>query len=312
MDAAEIRRRVLEAGASACGIARVEPLTEAEYHLHESWVASGKHGEMSYLENYAPLRHDPATLLDGAKSIIVAAFNYYHRDNGPLRWARYALGRDYHEEVRERLSAVASRMEGESRVTVDTAPLRERLWAVKAGVGFTGLNGLLIVPGTGSWVVLGEILTTLDLEPDRPLDSAGCGECGLCVSSCPGGALDGCGGMDARRCRSYLSIEYRGDDIPSLGGRVYGCDICQEVCPHNRNIRESEIFVPRPEVTALTRERILEMSQEQFSRIFSHSAIKRTKSSGLRRNALRLGTEGRHGDAGSHPEGADNLADGEA
>ncbi len=312
MDAAEIRRMVLAAGAAACGIARVEPVGTDDALLHESWVAAGRHGEMNYLEKYAPQRRDPATLLEGARSIIVAAFNYYHRDNGELRWARYALGRDYHEEVRERLSTVAARLPGESRVTVDTAPLRERLWAVRAGVGFTGLNGLLIVPGIGSWVVLGEILTTLELEPDRPLNDTGCGECGRCVRSCPGHALDGCGGMDARKCRSYLSIEYRGEHIPPLDGRIYGCDICQEVCPHNAVARESEVFTPRSSVTELTREQILEMQQEEFSRVFSHSAIKRTKLSGLRRNALRLGAKGRYGDAGSDTKSADDLSDGEA
>lgn len=311
MDSAEIKRLVTGAGACACGIASVSPVSPDEEKLCTGWIASGKHGAMEYLARYQDVRRDPALLLPGARSIIVAAFNYYHRDNGSLHWARYALGRDYHEEVRERLSEVAAMLPGEHRVTVDTAPLRERYWAVRAGVGFTGLNGLLIVPGTGSWVVLGEILTTLELEPDSPLAVSGCGNCGRCLSACPGKALDGRGGMDARKCRSYLSIEYRGEDIPHLGGRVYGCDICQEVCPHNRGARESDIFTPRGEVISLSLEDVRGMRQEEFSRLFSHSAIKRTKLSGLLRNALRCGTESRDGDAGTHSESLGHTTDGD-
>ncbi len=286
----------LEAGAVAAGVAElceVEP--EAE-ELYRQWIAEGKHGEMSYMERYQDVRHDPRLLLEGARSIIVAAFSYYtpalyDGDMGGkrLKWARYALGRDYHEEVRERLSQVATAITeatgAQCRVTVDTAPLRERYWAVKAGVGFIGVNNQLIVPGAGSWCVLGEIITTLELEPDAPCTSS-CDGCMKCVRACPGHALDGKGGLDARKCMSYLSIEYRGDDVPDFGDRIYGCDICQEVCPHNAGAAPTRIdgFRPRPEILALTRERIAHMEQSEFSCIFSHSAIKRTKLAGLVRN----------------------------
>ncbi len=302
MDAAEVKALLAKAGATACGIARIEPVDLAEEELYARWLAAGRHGEMSYLEKYAEIRRDPELLLPGARSIVVAAFNYYHANNGsPLRWARYALGRDYHEEVRERLTGAASEMGGEWRVTVDTAPLRERYWAVKAGVGFIGLNGMLIVPGAGSWVVLGEIVTSLELAPDTPT-AHGCGNCGRCIASCPGHALDGYGGLDARKCRSYLTVEYRGENLPGLDKRVYGCDICQEVCPHNREAAESDIFIPRSELMSLATEDIIEMEQGDFSRIFSHSAIKRTKLSGLRRNALRCTEQGRDTHTGNNPE----------
>lgn len=303
MDKIEIKRLVAEAGAVGVGVVTLGTVDDCAEELYQQWIAQGKHGEMAYLEKYADVRHDPRLLLDGAKSMIVAAFCYNCGVNGladrkdALKWARYALGRDYHEEVRDRLGRVAeviSQQTGAAcRVTVDTAPLRERYWAVKAGVGFLGVNNQLIVPGAGSWCVLGEIITTLDIEADAPCEDS-CLGCMRCVQACPGHALDGCGGMDARKCKSYLSIEYRGDDVTPLGDRIYGCDICQEVCPHNVGVTLSNIgnFKPRETILALSREDISVMEQSEFSRIFSHSAIKRTKLAGLQRNARAKGTEG--------------------
>lgn len=299
MKSADVKKLVLEAGAVATGIAKARPVDQEAEDLYQSWINAGRHGEMEYMERYAEVRHDPRLLLDGAESIIVAAFNYYTPANhggavaggsGPLKWARYALGRDYHEEIRERLSAVAGEITAltgaQCRVTVDTAPLRERYWAVEAGLGFIGVNNQLIIPGTGSWVLLGEIITTLPLEADEPCRLS-CDGCMRCVKACPGRALDGHGGMDAGRCMSYLTIEYRGEGPIGCGDRIYGCDICQEVCPHNSCASPSEIsaFAPRESILSLTRDDILTMEQGEFSRIFTHSAIKRTKLAGLRRNA---------------------------
>lgn len=293
MTSCDIRRLTLEAGATASGVARLCEVDPEAEELYARWIAGGCHGEMSYLERYRDVRRDPRLLLEGAESIIVAAFSYFtpglfERGDG-LKWARYALGRDYHEEVRERLGRVAGAITeatgAQCRVAVDTAPLRERYWAVRAGVGFIGVNNQLIVPGAGSWCVLGEIITTLGLEPDPPCTLT-CDGCMRCVRACPGCALDGRGGLDARKCRSYLSIEYRGEDVPEFGDRIYGCDVCQEVCPHNASAAPTGVaaFSPRPEILALTRERIAGMEQSEFSRIFSHSAIKRTKLAGLVRN----------------------------
>lgn len=299
MKSADIKKLVLEAGAVATGIAKARPVDQETEDLYQSWINAGRHGGMEYMERYAEVRHDPRLLLDGAESIIVAAFNYYtpanHGDSmagssAPLKWARYALGRDYHEEIRDRLSAVTGEITSitgaQCRVTVDTAPLRERYWAVEAGLGFIGVNNQLIIPGTGSWVLLGEIITTLPLDADGPCRLS-CDGCMRCVKACPGRALDGHGGMDAGRCMSYLTIEYRGEGPIGCGDRIYGCDICQEVCPHNSCASQSEIpaFAPRESILSLTRDDILTMEQGEFSRIFTHSAIKRTKLAGLRRNA---------------------------
>lgn len=299
MKSADVKKLVLEAGAVATGIAKARPVDQEAEDLYQSWINAGRHGEMEYMERYAEVRHDPRLLLDGAESIIVAAFNYYTPANhgcavagssGPLKWARYALGRDYHEEIRDRLSAVAGEITSitgaQCRVMVDSAPLRERYWAVEAGLGFIGVNNQLIIPGTGSWVLLGEIITTLPLEADEPCRLS-CDGCMRCVKACPGRALDGHGGMDAGRCMSYLTIEYRGEGPIGCGDRIYGCDICQEVCPHNSCASPSKIpaFAPRESILSLTRDDILTMEQGEFSRIFTHSAIKRTKLAGLRRNA---------------------------
>lgn len=285
-------------GAVAVGVAKAEPVTAQDEQLYLDWIAQGKHGEMDYLDRWHDVRRDPRLLLDGAKSVIMAAFRYpgsqeVTGNEGPLRWARYALGKDYHEVVRERLTHTAHQISETTgaacRVTVDTAPLRERYWAQRAGIGYMGLNGQLIVPGAGSWVVLGGIITTLELQPDKPATGT-CLGCMKCVMACPGQALNGNGSVDARRCMSYLTIESRNPDALDgidLKGRVYGCDVCQEVCPMNIDVTGNIIdeFTPRKEIIALSRDRIASMEQADFSRIFSHSAIKRTKLAGLRRNA---------------------------
>lgn len=250
---------------------------------------------MSYMERYPGLRMNPDGLLPGSRSVISFAFPYFHPDapgDSDVVFARYALGDDYHDVVRERLAPIAawiSSISGaDTRVCVDTAPLFERYWAVRAGIGFCGLNGNLIVPEAGSWVFLGEILTTAVITPDAPLNQS-CGECRRCIEACPGHAIRPDGTIDARRCRSFLTIESRDPELPQdvdLGRRIYGCDICQEVCPCNASPRVTTIeeLFPRPSVISLTRDDILNMSQEQFSCIFRRSAVKRAKLAGLRRN----------------------------
>ena len=316
MENVELQGLLEQAGADAWGVAPCTDVAEEDARLYEEWIASGKHGEMKYLESWPEIRRRPGLLLEGARSIICAAFSYYNPENrgeGGLRWARYALGTDYHDEIRRRLSeaakAITEKTGAECRVCVDTAPLRERLWAERAGVGYIGKNGLLIVPGAGSWCVLGFILTGHEFSP-TPAEPRSCLGCGRCVRACPGQALDGRGGIDARRCRSYLTIEYRGSEMPRLtGGRVYGCDICQEVCPHNRYAptTRTEAFWPRPGVLGLTLGKIAEMTQEEFSALFRGSAVKRTKLAGLRRNAA--AAEPGEGDAGDDAKTRDNLGE---
>lgn len=300
---ADLLARLRDSGAYRVGIADLgSGVGDEASRVYNSWIERDCNGEMTYLAAHSDLRDDPRLLLEGAKSIICCAFNYYYPlPDSPLRWARYALGDDYHEVLRRRLSEVARWFTGqtgaECRVCVDTAPLRERYWASRAGVGFIGLNNHLIIPGAGTHFLLGEILTTLPLPPDTPC-TATCGNCRRCIARCPGHALDGDGSIDARRCISYLTIEYRGD-LPAVipyGDHIYGCDECQEACPHNSAPPVSEIpeFLPRPDILSLTTEKILSLDQPSFSGIFSHSAVKRTKLAGLRRNAATLSQEKGH------------------
>lgn len=289
-------RQAAQAGAVACGVAPCEPVDSKVLDTFRRWIDSGSHASMDYMTRYPDLRANPVGLLPGARSVISFAFPYYH-PSAPGRsdviFARYSLGDDYHDVIRDRLSAVASWITsvsgGQTRICVDTAPILERYWAQRAGIGFCGLNGLLIVPGIGSWVLLGEILTTAVIPPDVPLLQS-CGECRRCIEACPGHAIRPDRTIDARRCRSFLTIENRDPVLPdsvSLGRRIYGCDICQEVCPWNAAPAVTAIkeFLPRPEILSLTRRDILGMDQQRFSLIFRKSAIKRAKLTGLRRNA---------------------------
>lgn len=316
MDAAEIKQLLKAAGAFKSGIAPAEEVDADRMADYDRWLSEGRHASMAYLEKYNDIRRNPALLLPGAKSVISSVFNYWWgRSDSPLQWASYALGDDYHDVVRSRLQSVADTIVRETgaecRVCVDTAPIPERYWAVRSGVGFIGLNRQLIVPGAGTHFFLGEIITTLPITPDYP-ETRTCGECRRCLTSCPGGALSDTG-LDANRCLSYLTIEHRGDFPATVstspassdrqadndqslspairfGRHIYGCDICQDVCPHNRfaPISEIEEFRPRPAILRLDTEAIISMEQEDFSTLFRRSAIKRTKLAGLQRNAIKI------------------------
>lgn len=288
-----------DAGACAAAFVRLEALDDADTALYDNWIARGANAGMDYLARYSDIRRDPRLLLDGAQSMLVAAFAYAPTPDRRSRLiADYALGDDYHTVLRERLRPVAQLMESlhegsATRICVDTAPLRERLWAARAGLGSIGLNNQLIIPGIGSRVFLAEILWTAPLPQHSKFNiqhSKSCISCRRCVDACPGGALDGKGGIDAGRCLSYLTIEHRGDlpDTLSLRGRrIYGCDICQDVCPCNTPTPPEPVpeFAPRPAVASLTLNDIAAMDAATFSRTFARSAVKRAKLSGLLRNA---------------------------
>lgn len=315
---------ILDAGACAAGIAPCTAVPASEARLFDSWIESGRHGTLDYMTRYPDQRRDPRLLLEGARSVIVAAFRYPSPAEltyapGHVNWARYAVGDDYHDVVRRRLTAAtelitqtwqssqATPTEPAYRITVDSAPMRERYWAWRAGVGIIGLNGQLIVPGIGASVLLATIITTLPLEPTEPLSatpSPACTMCRRCVQACPGHALDGHGGVDARRCLSCLTIENRDPELPAevseylqASGRIYGCDICQEVCqmgattPINRTDGAGDFpgvipeLRPRKGILSLTTEDLRQMDQATFSATFTRSAIKRAKLAGLRRNA---------------------------
>ena len=327
-----LRSLLFEAGACGVGIAPCLPVPESEWNLYENWISRGHHAEMGYMTNYPDVRRDPGLLLPRARSIIMTAFRYPSPadlvyEPRQVKWARYAVGDDYHDIIRRRLTQVTESLsqiisdadressgpEGPAfRVTVDTAPLRERYHAWRAGIGYFGLNGQLIVPGIGSSVLIGAIVTTLDLTASLPLTpspSPACRRCGRCLAACPGHALDGRGGVDARRCLSFLTIESRAPELSEATidhlratGRLYGCDICQEVCPLSSpsghtdsdllptpqiNPRSEVIpeFAPRPALLGLSPDDIRQMDQPLFSATFARSAIKRAKLAGLKRNS---------------------------
>jgi epoxyqueuosine reductase len=237
LDAGTVKRLAAECGFELAGVARAEPLPEFE--LYREWVAAGMAGEMRYLAGRrGQMRADPRSLLPSARSIICVG-KLYNRVWAPEEWvgiARYARGRDYHDVMRAGLRRLVERLKEAGafdwKICVDTAPLLERAYARRAGLGWIGKNRCLIREGFGSWFVLGELLVSLELEPDAPPPDR-CGKCTRCIAACPTGALMKKGDgwwLDARRCISYLTIELGG----SVSGHVFGCDICQEVCPWNR------------------------------------------------------------------------------
>lgn len=268
------------------------PVSDLAREQYETWIAKGHHGTMAYLEHHAALRTDPRTLLEGARTLIAVAFPYFTDEPFKLPVSLYARGRDYHEVVRERLSAVAAQLPGQTRVCVDTAPLRERYWAQRAGLGFIGRNNQLIIPGLGSYCFLGFILSTCAWNGPEPASVPdGCGNCRRCVDACPGRCLNANGSaVNATRCLSYLTIEHRGELPTEKLPVLYGCDVCQRVCPHNGAVSPTPIadFHPSDTLASLTTDNIAAMTPEQFADIFRHSAIKRTKLAGLKRNALAL------------------------
>lgn len=295
----EIREYASECGFDACGFAEAHPADAAAAGEYRRWIAEGKHFCMDYLDRYSDVRDDPRLLLDGARTVISFALNYYpsqfQPDDAP-QFAYYAYGKDYHDVVKAKLRDVAAfiteRWDASCRVCVDTAPVRERYWAQQAGIGFVGRNNQLILPGRGSYFFLGEIVTDLQVEPDKPC-GASCGDCRLCVDACPAEALPGdYGALDARRCISCITIEYRGDftleKAAVLGNRVYGCDECQKACPHNRFARPSKTmeFLPSPEFLAMSYDSLSRLTEDGFRRLFKGSAVKRAKYSGLMRNIM--------------------------
>ena len=292
-----VREEALRLGFSACGFAKAEPVSEEVAATLDRWTEMGYHAEMGYMERNRDLRLDPTQLVPGCRTLIVVALNYYPKQILPregFQIAYYAYGKDYHRVVKDKLHQLLSYVktlapEVEGRAFCDTAPLLERYWAVKAGLGFVGLNRQLIIPGKGSYFFLGVLAVNMDLESephDMPLS---CGGCKRCLLACPTGALTR-DGIDCRRCLSYLTIEHRGP-IPEemaqkIGRRIYGCDTCQQVCPHNKNAESTEetAFDMSAEVAALTSEDWREMSPELYKALFKHSAMERAGHEGLKRN----------------------------
>ena len=293
----------LDIGFTKAGVTSAEPFDEAADRFN-AWVSGGAHGMMSWLERDHEKRRDVRNILPDAKSILSLALNYYNDEErreidaaskDGLKVSRYAQGMDYHEVIPPMLARLLGEIKAlvpgaEGRYYSDTGPLLEKAIAERAGVGWRGKHTNLITREKGSWVFLSEIILNIDLEPDAPAGDM-CGTCTRCIDACPTDALKPYE-IDARRCIAYLTIELKPQhEIPEdladkLSGWVYGCDICQEVCPWNRFAEPTAIpeFSPRPENLSLTPETIEQMEQEEFSKRFRKSPVKRTKLAGLKRN----------------------------
>lgn len=299
----KIKAEASRLGFFVCGFAKAEPVSEAMRRHYLGWLADGRNADMAYLGNNLDKRFDPRLLMPGVKTIVVVAQNYFparRLPEGEPQIADYALGLDYHDIVKQKLRQLAATVGiADYRAFVDTAPVLERYWAVRAGLGWIGKNQQLIIPHAGSEFFLGELFVTIELPPDEPLPNR-CGTCHRCVDACPTHALklpatcvEGYGDItrfDARLCLSYQTIENRGeltvDAKAAMGDTFYGCDRCQRACPWNRFAKPSTepLLQPREELLAMTRQKWENLTEEDYRRLFKGSAVKRAKYEGLMRN----------------------------
>ncbi|RME93459.1 MAG: tRNA epoxyqueuosine(34) reductase QueG [Bacteroidetes bacterium] len=287
-----------ELGFSFVGVAKAERMDEEARRL-EAWLNQGYHGQMRYMENHFDKRVDPTLLVPGAKTVISLLYNYHNpakpTDPEAPRLSQYAYGEDYHFVLKGKLRELVARMEEQvgpinGRVFVDSAPVLERDWARRAGNGWVGKHTLLIHPKAGSYFFLAEIISDLDLPPDAPMKDY-CGTCRRCIDACPTQAIAPEGySLDARKCISYLTIELR-EAIPTefsdkMENWMFGCDICQEVCPWNRFAKHHEepAFEPHADLLHMKQADWQELTEEVFRKLFRKSAVKRAKYLGLRRN----------------------------
>ena len=292
----EIKQKALDLGFDACGICRATESGEEERYMQ--WLQDHWQGGMGYMERNIDKRLDPRLLVEGARSIISVALNYYPPVKLPGKvpqFAYYAYGKDYHEVVREKLRCLFEWIRERvpdvtGRYFSDSAPVLERFWAARAGLGFIGKNTLLIIPGKGSYFFLGELIIDIELDYNEPV-TENCGDCTRCLRSCPTNAIEEPYRLNATRCISYQTIENKGEIapeiVPNLRNNVYGCDICQKVCPWNRDAMSHNIpeFMPSDAFLKLDLEQIMEMDEDRWNHIFRQSAVKRAKLSGLKRNA---------------------------
>jgi epoxyqueuosine reductase len=296
--AAEIKRRAHDLGFDLVGIANASPSKYRDYY--RKWLDDGQAGTMEYLARRFEERTDVATYMPGAKSVICVAVNYHvplesQSNSRQGRIARYALGDDYHEHIKTRLHALADWFrsiapDALTRCGVDTAPIMEKELAARAGIGWMGKNTCIINPTIGSWLLLGEIITNLELPPDDPAADR-CGSCRRCIDACPTQAITGEYQLDARKCISYLTIEHR-DDIAAdlqakIGDWLYGCDICQDVCPWNNKAPAAiaDMLQPRFESGSLDVDEVASWSDDDYREKLRGSAMKRVKLPVLQRNA---------------------------
>ena len=292
-----IKNKAKDLGFSSVGISKARHLHEEE-NKFEKWLSKGYQGSMNYLEKNFDKRLDPRKLVPGSKSIISLSYNYYPKKNIDKKnnfiISKYAYGKDYHKVIKKKLKILFRSIKEkigdvEGRVFVDSAPVHERAWAKLSGLGWIGKNSLLINEKKGSYFFLAEIICDLDLEYDSPVANR-CGKCTKCIDACPTDAITSAQIINANKCISYLTIENK-KEIPTelknnLNDAIFGCDICQDVCPWNKFSKphKEESFNPKNELSSLKKTDWIELTEETFNKIFEGSAVKRAKYEGIIRN----------------------------
>lgn len=298
-----IKKKAHELGFSFCGISEATFLEEEAPRL-ESWLKNGFHGEMAYMENHFDKRLDPRLLVDGAKSVVSLLLNYYpseFQNENSYKISKYAYGEDYHFVIKDKLKELMHHIheeigEVDGRVFVDSAPVLDKAWAAKSGLGWVGKNNNLINKGNGSFFFVAELIIDLELEYDSATTNH-CGTCTACIDACPTQAIESPYIVNGSKCISYLTIELK-DDIPNqfknqLDDWMYGCDVCQDVCPWNRFSKPhtEPLFTPKKQLLDYSKNDWEDLTQELFQEIFKKSAVKRAKYIGLMRNIAFLNAD---------------------
>jgi epoxyqueuosine reductase len=294
----KIKQKALELGFSYCGIDAVSTLEKEKSYLKE-WLEKGFHGEMQYMENHIEKKTNPENLIENAKSVISVLLNYYPeekiagKDNYNI--AKYAYGKDYHYIIKSRLNLLIEFIHSEIRFVnaiayCDTAPVMDKVWAARSGLGWIGKNTCLISPKAGSFFSIGEIITDIELGYDEPMENL-CGSCSKCMDACPTQAIVAPYQLDARKCLSYLTNSYK-NDLPhemreQQNDWIYGCDICQDVCPWNIRFATPNHDIdlkPKDELLKMTKQDWQQLSKPDFNKLFKKTAIERTGYQMLKRN----------------------------
>ncbi|TPN86045.1 tRNA epoxyqueuosine(34) reductase QueG [Aquimarina algicola] len=297
-----IKDKAKRLGFLSCGVSKAEFLEQEAPRL-EKWLNQNMHGEMKYMENHFDKRLDPTKLVEGSKSVVSLLLNYFpsagQQDPEAPKISKYAYGTDYHFVIKDKLKQLLFFIQEEigdvhGRAFVDSAPVLDKAWAAKSGLGWIGKNSNLLTRQVGSFYFIAELIIDLELEYDTPVTDH-CGTCTACIDACPTQAIVEPYVVDGSKCISYFTIELK-DEIPSgyknkFDDWMFGCDVCQDVCPWNRFSKphNEPLFNPKPELLEMSKKDWQEITQEVFSKIFQKSAVKRTKFSGLQRNIKFLG-----------------------